>query len=67
MPIFNHKGLDAAMSISGPAERMDQEIQKGRLIEELQRAGIRISVQMGGASWLDDGAAARARPVLESS
>ncbi|MGE5140375.1 MAG: IclR family transcriptional regulator [Rudaea sp.] len=66
VPIFNHKGIAAAMSISGPAERMDQEIQKGRLIEELQRAGARISIQMGGASWLNDRVDARLKLPLET-
>ena len=49
VPIFNHKGIVAAMSISGPAERMDQHITKGRLVEKLLQAGSQVSSQVGGA------------------
>jgi DNA-binding IclR family transcriptional regulator len=48
VPIFDHKGVAAAMSVSGPVERMDQHIQQGRLIERLQQAAAAISAQMGG-------------------
>ncbi len=54
VPIFTHRGIAAAMSISGPAERMDQHLQKGNLIEKLVRAGYQISVQMGGGSLIDE-------------
>ncbi len=54
VPIFTHRGIAAAMSISGPTERMDNHIQRGNLIDRLVRAGYQISAQMGGASLVGE-------------
>lgn len=48
VPIFDHKGIAAAMSVSGPVERMDQHMTEGGLIEKLKQAAAEISAQMGG-------------------
>ena len=53
VPIFDHKGIAAAMSVSGPIERMDQHTKEGGLIEKLQQAAAEISVQMGGRQAAD--------------
>lgn len=47
-PIFDHKGMVASISVSGPAERMYEQIQSGVLIEKLSDAATEISLQMGG-------------------
>ncbi|MCL4489292.1 MAG: IclR family transcriptional regulator [Chloroflexi bacterium] len=47
VPIFDHKGVTAAMSVSGPAERMEQHIKGGKLIETLKQSAGEISAQMG--------------------
>ncbi len=47
VPIFSHKGVTAALSISGPIERMDEHIKKRGLVEELKRAGSEVSAEMG--------------------
>lgn len=57
VPIFNHKGLAAAMSVSGPVERMDEHIAKGGLIQKMKQMGSEISTQLGwgrGAAQLDE-------------
>jgi IclR family acetate operon transcriptional repressor len=48
VPIFDHKGVAAAMSVSGPVERMDQHMTEGGIIEKLQQAAAEISARMGG-------------------
>jgi DNA-binding IclR family transcriptional regulator len=53
VPIFDHKGVAAAMSVSGPVERMDQHIEDGSLVEKLQQAAAEISAQMGGRQAVD--------------
>lgn len=53
VPIFDHKGIAAAMSVSGPVERMDQHAKEGNLIEKLQQAAAEISAQMGGRQTVD--------------
>lgn len=47
VPIFSHKGVTAALSISGPIERMDENIKKRGLVEELKMAGSEVSAEMG--------------------
>ncbi len=50
VPIFDHKGVAAAMSISGPVDRMDRHINQnpGGLIEKLKKAAWEVSAQIGG-------------------
>jgi DNA-binding IclR family transcriptional regulator len=51
VPIFNDKGVAAAMSVSGPVQRIDRYLLEGRLIDQLQQAGAEISQQLGGGNW----------------
>ncbi len=52
-PVFSHKGIVAALSISAPVERMDEHIQKHALIEELKRVTAQISVENGWGRGVD--------------
>ncbi len=47
VPIFNHKGIAAALSISGPVDRMDEHIKKHGLIDELKKAKVKVSTDIG--------------------
>lgn len=53
VPIFSHKGIAAALSISGPVERMEEHIKKHRLIEELKKAMTEISTEIGWGRGVD--------------
>lgn len=50
VPIFDHNGVAAAMSISGPVDRMNLHIKQnpGGLIEKLKEAAHSVSLQIGG-------------------
>ncbi len=52
-PIFSHKGVTAALSISGPTERMDEHIKKHGLIEALKKATVEISTEIGWGRGVD--------------
>jgi IclR family acetate operon transcriptional repressor len=53
VPTFNHKGIVAAMSVSGPVERMDEHIARDHLIPTLQKAGEEVSVRLGWGRGVD--------------
>ena len=53
VPTFNHKGIVAAMSLSGPVERMDQHIARDNLIPTLQKAGEEVSARLGWGRGVD--------------
>ncbi len=53
VPTFNHLGVVAAMSLSGPVERMDHHITHERLIERIQRAAMEVSTQSGWGRGVD--------------
>ena len=53
VPIFSHKGIVAALSISGPRERMEDHIKENRLIEQLKKASVEISTEMGWGRGVD--------------
>lgn len=52
-PIFSHKGIAAALSISGPAERMEDHIKKHGLVEALKKAATNISMDVGWGRGVD--------------
>jgi DNA-binding IclR family transcriptional regulator len=78
-PTFDHKGIAAAVSVSGPTNRMDDHIANDDLINTLMEVAAQISEQMGwgrGVDQLQDVGtpvkgkqtrAARARAVAESA
>ncbi len=53
IPIFGHKGIAAALSISGPVDRMDEHIKKHGMIETLQQAMREISTAIGWGRGVD--------------
>jgi len=53
VPTFNHLGIVAAMSLSGPVERMDYHISHEGLIERIQRAAMEVSTQSGWGRGVD--------------
>lgn len=53
VPTFNHKGIVAAMSVSGPVERMDQHIAHDGLIQALRQAGGEVSARLGWGRGVD--------------
>lgn len=53
VPIFSHKGIAAAMSISAPAERMDEHITHRGLVEELKKLAAEISSNVGWGRGVD--------------
>ena len=53
VPIFSHKGIAAALSISAPAERMDDHIHTHRLVEHLKKAAAEISAEVGWGRGID--------------
>ncbi len=46
-PIFDHNGIIAALSLSGPVDRMDEHIAHGSLIPRLQEVIAEASVNIG--------------------
>ena len=56
VPIFDHNGVVAAMSISGPVERMNSHINQypGGLIEKLKEAARSVSLQIGGRELVQE-------------
>ena len=52
-PIFSHKGIAAALSISGPLERMDGHIKANGLIEQFKKTTAEISKELGWGSGID--------------
>jgi DNA-binding IclR family transcriptional regulator len=46
--IYNHEKVVAAMSISGPVERMDKYLKEGAIVTSLMAAAREISMQIGG-------------------
>jgi IclR family transcriptional regulator, KDG regulon repressor len=53
VPTFNHLGIVAAMSLSGPVERMDHHISHERLIARIQRAAMEVSTRSGWGRGVD--------------
>lgn len=53
VPIFGHKGVVAGLSISAPAQRMDEHIKKHGLVEQLKRATSKISTEIGWGRGVD--------------
>lgn len=53
IPILTHKGVAAALSISGPVERMDEHIKKHKLIETMEKARNGVSKEIGGGRGVD--------------
>ncbi len=49
VPIGGHEGVAAALSIAGPAARMEEHMAKHRLVERLQRISQEIEVPLGEA------------------
>ena len=52
-PTFDHKGIAAALSVSGPVKRVDHHISNNDLIDKLQQAAAQISEQMGWGRGVD--------------
>lgn len=48
VPLFDHRGIAGAISLSGPAERMDEHLHLKDLATRLQEEAHRISIQLGG-------------------
>jgi DNA-binding IclR family transcriptional regulator len=74
VPIFDHKGIAAAVSLAGPVERVEQHMTRGALTDELKRAGAELSGQLGwgrGVEQLEQepfaAADNRHRPAVRSS
>jgi DNA-binding IclR family transcriptional regulator len=52
-PVYSHKGIAAALSISAPVERMDEHIKKHGLIDEIRRVTQQISTENGWGRGVD--------------
>jgi len=52
-PIYGHRGAVAALSISGPVERIDEQIKKNGIVAGLRKAGQDISVELGWGRGVD--------------
>jgi len=52
-PTFDHKGIAAAISVSGPVKRVDHHIANNDLIDKLRQAAAEISEQMGWGRGVD--------------
>lgn len=50
-PIFDHTGVVAAVSASGPVDRIYEKISRSGLVFAVQRAGREISTKLGGGSY----------------
>jgi len=53
VPTFDHKELAAAVSVSGPVDRMDDHIANDDLINTLMEVAAQISEQMGWGRGVD--------------
>ena len=53
VPTFDHKRTAAAVSVSGPVDRMDDHIASENLISTLMEVAARISEQMGWGRGVD--------------
>ena len=53
VPIFSHKGVSAALSISGPAARMDEHMNQHALIDHLKKATTQVSTEIGWGRGVD--------------
>jgi DNA-binding IclR family transcriptional regulator len=47
-PVFDYKGLGAAISIAGPAERITKASARANLVDLVRRTAQEISAQLGG-------------------
>jgi DNA-binding IclR family transcriptional regulator len=52
-PIYGHRGVVAALSISGPVDRLDEQIKKNGIIPALKKAGQDISIELGWGRGVD--------------
>ena len=52
-PVYGHKGIVAALSISAPVERMDEHIKKQGLIDAIKQAAAQISTESGWGRGVD--------------
>ena len=53
VPIFGHKGAVGGLSVSAPAQRMDEHIKKHGLVEHLKKATARVSTDIGWGRGVD--------------
>jgi hypothetical protein len=74
VPIFDHKGIAAAVSLAGPVERIEQHMTRSALTDALKRAGSQLSAQLGwgrGVEQLEQeplaAADTRRRPEVRSN
>jgi IclR family acetate operon transcriptional repressor len=65
VPTFDHKGIAAAVSVSGPVDRMDDHLEKDDLVDDLLDASRRISAQMGWGRGVDQLAAGGAQAAAD--
>jgi len=52
-PIYGHQGVIAALSISGPVERIEEQIKKNGIVPSLKKAGQDISLELGWGRGVD--------------
>jgi DNA-binding IclR family transcriptional regulator len=52
-PVYSHKGVVAALSISAPVERMEEHIKKHGLVDEIKKATAEISTENGWGRGVD--------------
>lgn len=67
-PIYGHRGVIAALSISGPVERIEEQIKKNGIVPSLKKAGQDISLELGWGRGVDqigmpNGAGVLSRPM----
>lgn len=52
-PIYGHRGVVAALSISGPVERIEEQIKKNGIVGVLIKAGQDVSIEVGWGRGVD--------------
>jgi DNA-binding IclR family transcriptional regulator len=62
VPTFDHQGIAAAISVSGPTDRMDDHLAKDDLVDALRDVARQVSEGMGWGRGVDQLSEARARP-----
>lgn len=62
VPTFDHRGITAAISVSGPSNRVEHLLAKSDLIEKLKLAAANVSEQMGWGRGVDQLEQAGAAP-----
>jgi DNA-binding IclR family transcriptional regulator len=51
-PVFDHKGVIAAISTAGPSDRMLRKMEEDQIALMVKEAARSISARMGGRSYL---------------